>query len=57
MTNLDRIKNMTVDELVELFDNIGHDCTRTCSYFDTDMCHSENCIDGIKKWLEQEAAE
>ena len=57
MTNLDRIKNMTANELAKLFDDIGHDCSKICSYFDTDMCHSENCKDGIKKWLEQEATE
>ena len=55
MTNLDRIKNMTHDEMaVLLFDTAA---CKKCAYYRTPQCGVKDCRDGIKKWLEQEAAE
>ena len=54
MTNLDRIKNMTLDEMAELLDTKACKC---CAYYSTPPCGFKDCRDGIKKWLEQEAAE
>ena len=56
MTNLDRIKNMTVDELAELLGTKACEC---CAYLSFAPCGfgAPACEEGIKKWLEQEAAE
>ena len=51
MTNLDRIKNMTADELVEL---LNAPC-KSCAYREHTRCSFRPCEEGIKKWLEQEA--
>lgn len=52
MTNLDHIKNMTLDEMAELLDTKACKC---CAYYSTPPCGFKDCRDGIKKWLEQEA--
>ena len=56
MTNLDRIKSMTVDEMAELLSTKACEC---CAYPDFTLCGfgAPACEEGIKKWLEQEAAE
>lgn len=54
MTNLDRIKNMTLDEMAELFDTAA---CKKCAFRGQRRCAFKGCKDGIKKWLEQEAAE
>ena len=54
MTNLDRIKNMTLDEMAELLDTKACEC---CAYRSLPPCGFKSCKDGIKKWLEQEAEE
>lgn len=53
MTNFERIKNMTFDEMVKLFE----DCRKSCDF--CAMCHCEDtiCRWGITKWLESEAEE
>lgn len=55
-TNLDRIKNMTVDELAELLGTKACEC---CAYLSFSPCGfgAPACEEGIKKWLEQEAEE
>lgn len=54
-TNLDRIKNMTVDEMTALmFDTAA---CKKCAYYRTPLCGFKDCKDGIKAWLEQEAEE
>ena len=58
MTNLDRIKSMTVDEMAEFLDTIGRDCTKVCAHMNKHKCSGlfpGICKVGIKKWLEQEA--
>lgn len=56
MTNLDRIKNMTVDELAELLSPKACKC---CAYLSFAPCGFRACAceEGIKKWLAQEAEE
>lgn len=51
MTNLERIKNMTADELAEL---LGTKACKCCAYRSR-QCGYKRCKDGIKAWLEQEA--
>ena len=54
MTNFEKIKNMTVEEMVE-FIILKDDC-ECCKYADDDdACDEFECRDGIKAWLEQEA--
>ena len=55
MTNLDRIKNMTVAELAEWLKEISP--CKCCVRNNKRACNSVSCRLGIKKWLEQEAAE
>lgn len=54
MTNLEHIKNMTVDEMAELLSTKACKC---CAYLSFAPCGFRACAckDGIKKWLEQEA--
>lgn len=56
MTNLDRIRGMTLDELAELLSTKACKC---CAYLSFAPCgfRAPACKDGIKKWLEQEAEE
>ena len=44
MTNYDKIRNMTIDEMAELFD----DCVFLCNIA------GQSSQDGIKQWLESE---
>lgn len=55
MTNLDRIKNMTLDEMADL---LSTKC-KCCAYLSFAPCGFRACAcrDGIKQWLEQEAEE
>ena len=52
MTNLDRIKNMTADEMAELLKSAS---CKSCAYRGHTRCSFRPCEEGIKKWLEQEA--
>ena len=58
MTNFERIKNMSIDELAELLDEaVECCCTTICNDFD--RCKRNNAIEPIcknhyKKWLESE---
>ena len=51
-TNLDRIKNMTLDEMAELLKSAS---CKSCAYRGHTRCSSRPCKDGIKTWLEREA--
>lgn len=48
MTNFERIKNMTVDELANLLS-----CRCCIGHENKDKCLSNRCEDGIKEWLNQ----
>ena len=53
MTNADKIRQMTDEQLAEFFDKIS-DC-QTC-IDNPSKCHME-CIDSRLKWLKQEATD
>ena len=50
MKNIEKIRNMSAEELAEFLEN-----SRCCAYNDTDRCDNRSCDEGIVKWLEQEA--
>lgn len=55
MTNYEKIKNMTVAEMVMFID-----CEGTCNYCiyaDDDNCKGLKCREGVKAWLNQEVEE
>lgn len=59
MTNYERIKAMTVDEMAEMFEEIfsylkscGH-----CPAFGICMDTENVCIESVEKWLEREVQE
>ena len=56
MTNLERIKNMTVDELAAMLSDGTVACKR-CVYYKSSLCYVMDCKNYIKEWLGQEAAE
>lgn len=53
MTNYDRIRNMSLEEIVE-FINKNYKC-RKCAYYN--KCCDSNCESGIKLWLETEVSD
>lgn len=56
MTNLDRIKNMTLDELAAMLSD-GTAACKICVYYKSSLCYVMDCKNYIKAWLEQEAEE
>lgn len=57
MTNGDKIRNLSDEELVIfLLDEMGIEC-RCCANKKTDCPCITPCTDGILKWLKQEAVE
>ena len=57
MTNYEKIKSMSVEEMAEFLGDTPEICD-FCVY--EGSCHNNlntNCIDGTKLWLEQEAEE
>lgn len=53
-TNLERIRQMTADELAEFLNSKGH-CCEFCAYSKDHYCRDKYCIDGRKQWLDQES--
>lgn len=53
MTNLDRIREMTADELAEFLEEIECGECRYCAY-QNESCMSLSCKMGYKKFLESE---
>lgn len=53
MTNLDIIKQMSADELADVFDRITDYCPAATE--GTVFCDKTSCKPCIKKWLESEA--
>ena len=51
MTNYERIKNMSIDEMAEWLDEtlLDHAC---CANGDDMHCEECDCLSGRKKWLE-----
>ena len=58
MTNYDRIKQMSIEEMATMLDNFRLDCSYCPA---CDFCNKsfkdEECRDIVKKWLEQEVEE
>ena len=57
MTNYEKIKAMSVEELADLLDYGECHC---CAYYKTNSpvdCLDCVCKDGVKKWLESEVEE
>lgn len=52
MTNYEMIKQFSVEEMAEFFNDL--DNCDTCMY-DRIPCKELSCKDGIKEWLESEA--
>ena len=56
MNNYEKIKNMSIEEMAEMLHNITDDCCNSyCSAPLNCQGTLEECILGIKQWLEQEA--
>lgn len=53
MTNADRIRNMSDEELAEWI-NTKNTCEQ-CAYEPESLCMKETCINGILQWLQAEA--
>ena len=51
MKNIEKIRNMSAEELAEFLENSR--CY--CAYNGTDRCDNRSCEQGIAAWLEQEA--
>ena len=61
MTNFEKIKNMTVEELADYIFYLGN-CTEYCyghcAYQDDEECPNDGdkaCLEGVRKWLESES--
>ena len=59
MTNADRIRSMTDEELAEFVENAS-DASTTCEYcipisYKADGCCTGGCRNGILNWLQEEA--
>ena len=57
MTNYEKIKNMSVEEMAKIIERSA-DCEKYCVYTKHGNCDgtsSTGCIDGVKQWLESEA--
>ena len=52
MTNYERIKNMSVEEMANFLDYLGKCPTNANIY--SDDCFNTTCIDCQSKWLESE---
>lgn len=57
MKNIDNIRKLPVEEFAKLLKK-SHDRCRFCilNHKDCGLCNT-SCLDGIKQWLESEAAE
>lgn len=66
MTNYERIRNMSIEEMAEAMNKSADDglynlsCQKYCAYTTNKRCNKFNndgrggCTDGIKQWLESE---
>lgn len=55
-TNLERIRQMTTEELAKFFYATKNSCT-TCVAKNHKCIGNKHCIEFIKQWLEQEVEE
>jgi hypothetical protein len=61
MTNYERIRNMSVEELAEAIKSAVEDCEKHCAFTKNGKCNSfgdaDVCAKGIELWLESEVTE
>lgn len=59
ITNYERIKQMSVEELARFINTVENSPCYACmdKGCNGDSSNANKCVDGIKKWLESEAAE
>ena len=61
ITQFDRIKAMSVEELAETIKNTVEDCEKHCAFTKNGKCNSfgdvDVCAKGIELWLESEGQE
>ena len=53
MTNFDKIKSMSLDEMTEFLNRVGH-CSCCVNEGKTDECSLDCCKSGVKEFLKQE---
>ena len=59
MNNFEKIKQMNIDEMAKFILNSAS-CSTYCKYIQEPIASCKkknNCINGIKQWLEQESEE
>jgi predicted nucleic acid-binding Zn ribbon protein len=58
---IDRIRNMSVEEMAEFIKTAVEDCEKYCAFTKNGKCNcfgiEDKCAEGIKQWLEQEVEE
>ena len=52
MTNYEKIKSMSIDEMANL---LGNECEFCVCFNEPFLKCSRSCNEGVKKWLESEA--
>ena len=62
MTNYEKIKNMSIDEIAARIIELTETCEKFCAYTnERGECHHtgalSECIDGVKEYLMNEAGE
>ena len=59
MTNYERIKAMSIEEMAEILSD--SDCEKRCSFTKNGKCNSyggsDMCAKGVEKWLNSEVEE
>lgn len=60
MTNYDRIKSMSAEEMAKLLSNVNH-CERHCAFTKSGKCNAfgglNECKKGVELWLNSEVEE
>ena len=54
MNNYNKIKNMSIEEMIEFLNEVDSNYCTYCTFHNTG-CNGEYCFDGHKTWLLQEA--
>lgn len=61
MTNYERIKAMSVEEMATVLSDFACDCAKYCAFTEDGECNSyggnDACIEGIELWLASEVVE
>lgn len=54
MTNYEKIKSMTIEDMAIYHDKMGG-CALCGYHLDIEKCNKTNCVDAHIKWLESES--